>query len=408
MKTSQSSFALWLVLFVVFLDWIGIGLVYPMFSSMLFHPESLLIHPDTSQAVRGWYLGILLAAMPIMQFFSGPLLGSLSDQKGRKPLFLFSLALAVGGYLVATLAVYVKSIILLITSRCILGIAAGNAAVVSATIGELGDGKTKTKNFGLYSMACGVGFTIGPFLGGQFSQISYTLPFLLASIGTCLNLIFIYFYLQETNLHTKIVKIRLLDGFRNIKKAIHMRGLRTLFVGVACFSFGWSFFYEFVPVSWIASYGTSSSKIGLFYAYGALFYALSSGLFIRPIINRYKHPTILFYSLCFLGLIILALLFQVHENWVWIYLPLINFFVSLFFPTSTSMVSDFASNDNQGEVLGIFQSVQSIAWAISPLAAGPLLGHSPYMPMLLGGSCMLMAAMILGTLLKKDIFSKTS
>src|SRR5437868_6392469 len=105
----KRAIALWLVLFVVFLDWMGIGLVYPIFSSMIFHPDSSILDPSVSDSMRGWYLGVLLAVMSMAQFFSSPILGCLSDQKGRRPIFLISLVLGVMGYGFCIVGVLMKS-----------------------------------------------------------------------------------------------------------------------------------------------------------------------------------------------------------------------------------------------------------------------------------------------------------
>ncbi len=85
MYSAQKKFILFILLFVAFIDWMGIGLVYPMFSSMMFHREIHLVSPETSDAMRGFWLGILLALMPISQFFSSPIIGTFSDQKGESP-----------------------------------------------------------------------------------------------------------------------------------------------------------------------------------------------------------------------------------------------------------------------------------------------------------------------------------
>ena len=128
----SKTLSLWLVLLIVFLDWMGIGLVYPMFSAMLFEPECPFLACGASNAERGFYLGVLLASMSVAQFFSGPILGALSDQKGRKPIFIYSLSLGVVAYLCCMGAVWIESLSALIFSRILIGIAAGNAAAVSA------------------------------------------------------------------------------------------------------------------------------------------------------------------------------------------------------------------------------------------------------------------------------------
>jgi DHA1 family tetracycline resistance protein-like MFS transporter len=402
---SKSSSSLWIVLLIIFFDWMGIGIVYPMFSTMLFSTEGPLYNPHNSEALRGIYLGVLLAAMPIAQFFSGPILGTISDQKGRKPLFIVSLILAVIAYGFSTIGVIYESIAILIGSRFLIGIAAGNAAVVTATIADLSDATNKAKHYGLYSMACGTGFTIGPLVGGKLSEISFTIPFIVAGLGTFLNLFLLFFLMTETHKTRKKSEIRIGEGIRNLKKAFKTPGLKTLFITVLLFCFGWSFFFEFLPVAWIFDFNLKSGDIGILYAYGAAFYAVSSGILIRPIVARYKNGAVLFYGLLGLGIIFLFILLPLKYYWVWIYLPLINFLSALIFPTSTTMVSNSASDETQGETLGILASVQSAAFGLSPLLGGAILGNNPHMPMAIGSITMLTGAVILGLMIRKDILS---
>lgn len=402
MQPTRLNSSLWLVLFVVFLDHVGIGLVYPMFSSMMFDPGSPFVSVNISNAIKGWYLGILLAATPLAAFFSGPILGAFSDQKGRRPLFLFCLTLAIVGYACSMIGVITKSILLLVGSRIIVGLADGSMGVVSAAVADLSkDDTSKAKNFGLYGMVSGVGFVLGPVLGGIFSTIGFTIPFLVAGLATLLNLFLIWMYFKETHVVRKTAKIRLTDGIRNLKKAFQIPSLRTLFLVSIFFCVGWSFFYEFLPVIWISNYGFDTMKVGFFFAYGSGIYALSSGILIRPIVNRFKPYLVLFYSLCLLGIVTLLLLFHSSAFWVWIYLPAVTFLVALIFPTYTTMISDKAGVDAQGEILGISGSLQALSFAVSPLAAGFLIGGNIHMPLFIGGLSILSAALIVGILLRK-------
>ena len=382
-----------LVLLIAFLDWMGVSLVYPMFSAMFFCPECPLVPVETSEAMRGFYLGTLLASMSIAQFFSGPILGALSDQKGRRPLFLISLALGVLGYSFCAFAIQLHSLPFLYFARILVGVSAGSAAIVGASIADLSDSISKAKNFGLYSMACGLGFTSGLFLGGELSQFGFFVPFIFSTLALLLNFLLIFFFFRETN--TSQMPLSLLSwstGLKNIKKAFSRGHLSILFLIVLLFCFGWSFFYEFMPVTWIADYQFNAREIGLFFSFGAAFYALSSGVLIRPILNRFSNNQILLGALFTLGTLLLILLLNPPPKiWVYFYLPLTNFLMALLYPTSTAMVSNSVEKDAQGEILGILQSVQSLAFAISPLAAGTLLGSHPHMPFFVGSLAMLVA-----------------
>src|SRR5580704_6183428 len=97
------KFSLLPILIVGFIDHMGIGLVYPLFSALLFDPENSILPPETSLATRGWLLGILIALTPIAQFFACPVLGALSDQKGRKKMLIISMAMGIAAYLTAAI-----------------------------------------------------------------------------------------------------------------------------------------------------------------------------------------------------------------------------------------------------------------------------------------------------------------
>jgi DHA1 family tetracycline resistance protein-like MFS transporter len=379
-----------IILFVALLDWMGVGLVYPMFSSMLFQDGSLMVPEDTSDAVRGLYLGVLLAAMPLTQFFCSPVLGFLSDRRGRKPLIALCLAVGVAGYLLSWGAVTHHSLLLLFLSRVLIGVSGGSAAVVSAAIADLSAPEAKAKHFGLYNMTLGVGLAIGPFLGGKLSAGGFALPFLCAGALTLLNLLFVLLFLKETRAGS--VEGQLSHGLANLRCAYRNRSLRAVFAAVFFFSFGWSFFYEFIPVTWITAYQFTPPMIGTLYAFGAACYAISCGWIIRPIMNRWNAYAVLTAALGITGCYMLSLLWHTDPRWTWVYLALLNALVSLLFPTASALVSNAASPAVQGQMLGLLQSVYALAFALSPLTSGSLLGLHAKIPILVGGISMLAAA----------------
>ncbi len=409
MYSTSKKLTLFILLFVAFIDWMGIGLVYPMFSSMLFHSDVYLVSPETTAAIRGFWLGILLSLMPLAQFFSSPIIGTLSDQKGRKPLLKISLIFGVFGYIIAMAAVYLESLSLMFVSRIVLGVSAGSAAVVGAALADLSLPEEKAKNFGLLNMACGIGFTVGPFLGGKLSQESffgaggYDKPFLFAGVITLFNLLLLLYFFKETHHLRREVSLSFAQGLRNLKKAFKLPGIRVLFLSVFIFCFGWSFYWEFIPVTWIEDYNMSVSEVGDLFAYSAAFYALGCGLLIRPIANRVRPPAILFFSLVLVGLYIFILLSHPEKNLLWGYIPLQQFLIALLFPTAAAMVSNYVKEDAQGEMMGILQSVESGAVALSPFLSGVFVGMNYDMPIIVGGSAMLLAALVLGIGIPKQI-----
>jgi MFS transporter, DHA1 family, tetracycline resistance protein len=401
MHHSIQKIALLSALLVAFLDMMGVGLVYPMFSSMLYHDKIQLLGPDASETAKGVWLGILLCAMPIAQFFSSPILGALSDQKGRKPVLKYTLLICALGYLVSAWGVYQQSLFLLIAGRVIVGIGTGTFSVVSAVLADISTPQEKAKNYGLLNMAFGVGFMIGPFLGGMLSDStfwkwgSYDKPFLFACVSSLLNLILLLAYFKETHLKPKSGPINWILGIRNLKKAVKMPSMRSLFGSVFLFVIGWSFYWEFIPVTWIKGYHLTAPEVGFLYAFGAAIYALSCGLLIRPIVSRFPAPKVLFYSLALSGLYIYLMLFPMSLSIFWFYIPLQQFLIALIFPTASTTVSNLADADSQGETLGILQSIISVGFAISPLLSGVFVGLSTRAPILVGGTALLLAALVM-------------
>lgn len=383
-----------------FIDYIGIGLVYPMLSAMLFGSNGTLLPPETSQATRGLWLGFLIALMPMAQFFSGPILGTLSDRIGRKKLILTSIAFGLFGYIIAVAGVWLNNIILLALSRIMVGIAGGNWAVGGAAIADVSAPEEKAKNFGIVHMAAGFGFTVGPFLGGKLPGLNlgffsgYAAPFICAGLLGIINLLAILFFFKETHA-TPDANTKMSFGLTNIKKAWLSTSFFLLFLAIFFYNLGFSFYWEFIPAYWIKTYDFNTNMVGNMYAWGAIIYALSAGIFIRPIVSRFKTEKILFYALILSALSIGSHLIIQSAWYYWVSIPIQQYLFALIFPTMAALVSNKSSDSIQGETMGIFESVQSLALILAPLSAGGLLGLTIKMPLIFGAGTLLISAYIL-------------
>lgn len=396
----------YIALFVAFIDFMGVGLIYPLFSSMLFDYEHLLLPFDTSHEIRGMWLGVLLAVMPLAQFFSSPIWGTLSDNKGRKRPLLFSLVVGCLGYIIALIGVFSKSLGLLIISRVAIGFASGNMSIVQATIADLSTPKEKTKNFGLYSMALGVGFTLGPFFGGVLSTWGYSVPFIFAASLMALNFVFALKFFKETHFLLCEHKINWSIGIDHLKKAFRFKGIRTILVCSFLHNFGWSYFFEFTPVYLISQYNFSPAYLGVFFGTAGAFYALSSGVLIRPFVKRFNPETLFFCGNFLAPFAILALLIIPSIHWIWPVIFFICFFVSFIAPSSTTLISNNASPKIQGEALGVLSSVNAAALVFSPLFSGSLVGAYPTLPMWVGGIVIFIAALVLLTVFGRRLLKR--
>jgi len=381
------------VLFSEFMDYAGVAIAYPLFAYMLFEPTLHFLPAHTPNDVRGIWLGILLALHPFMQLISAPIFGMLSDWMGRKKLLCWTRGLAIIGYGIAFLGCQFESIALVAVYRVFVGLAAGNCSIVSAVIADISLPENKAKNYGLLNMAFGAGFTLGPFLGGLLFHYSHlSTPFLAALFLAFLNWVVVSWKFKETLIQPRKVKIGIFAAVSQIKKGIAMRELRFLFLTLLIFSFGWSFFTEFIPVFLIDRYNMGPSKIGWFYGYISFFYALSAGFLIYPFIRKFNMERSLTFSMLGAGVYLWLFLTIQNTNLLWIYLPLTQFFQSFAYPVICALISNRVSLQRQGEVMGIYQAVIALALTITPLFGGLVVGDHPYLAILMSGSFMVLAA----------------
>lgn len=399
--------SLYIALLVAFIDYVGIGLCLPLFSSLLFSPTSSLLPLDTSHEMRGVFLGMLLALSPLLQFFSAPIWGALSDSKGRKKPLQKSLFIALLGYVVAAFGIFLSSIFFLLVSRVLIGIGAGNTSIVQATIADISSKEDKPKNFGLFSMAIGAGFALGPFFGGLFSAMDFSLPFVVACIIIALNLGLAFLFFRETN-HTPLVKkLSLKVGLSNLKKAFYFYGIRTILFSYFFHCFAWSFFFEFVPIYFIKNFGFTSREIGFFYAAEGAVYALSTGFLIRPFVKRFKPQTLYFLGNILTGIVILILPCFHNPFWIWPFVLVNAFIVAFVSPTAITIVSNSASPQIQGEALGTLSSFYAAALVLSPLFSGTFVGAYPTLSLWISGSMLLLTGIAIFISFRKKIIKSS-
>jgi len=373
-----------IILWVGFVDYIGIGLVYPIFSVMLFDPSYNLVDPEMSFASRGALLGVLFSMTPLSQFFTSQLLGVFSDIKGRRLALLWGISFGCAGYAVAILGIWLSSLPLLFLYTILSGVCDSSAAVAQAVVADLSNEKNKARLFGYFNSSLGLGFTIGPFIGGKLADPEfacwincYSMPFIAAGIMMTINLILVYFLFTETHKPKSYLKFKFFKQLQDLAKTLKFGNLKWIFLGGFAFSSGWSFFNEFLPVLWIERFQFSANDIGNFYGYSGLWYAISAAFFVTPLLKIFTPEKIILLAAIFCGISLSLLSLIQNPLYIWIVTPFIVSLLAIGFPTATTVVSNRCTDDCQGEVLGIFQSIQALAMGLNPLFFGALVGFYP-------------------------------
>lgn len=186
MKSGQAR--LLFIFITVTLDMIGIGLVIPSLPDVL---RRFISDPSEVSAYFGYFISIYAA----MQFLASPLLGALSDLVGRRPVLLISLFAGGLDYL---LMAFAPNLSILFIGRVISGLMGANITVAMAYIADISDDKNRAANYGMIGAAFGLGFIIGPAIGGLLGDMGPQYPFIIAALVTLLNFFFGLFILPES------------------------------------------------------------------------------------------------------------------------------------------------------------------------------------------------------------------
>src|ERR1700754_3396604 len=176
---------LWILAFVCIINSLGFGIVVPV-----------LYTYGKTFGITGETLGVLTASFSVAQFFATPVLGSLSDKWGRKPLLIISLA---GTCLSFLMFAWASSVFMLFSARILDGLTGGNVSVAQAMVSDTATPQNRAKKFGILSSAFGFGFVIGPAIGGLLNKFGPQVPFFFAAGISLIGTLCTVFFLRETN-----------------------------------------------------------------------------------------------------------------------------------------------------------------------------------------------------------------
>lgn len=321
--------------------------------------------------------GLLTAAYPMMSFLAAPILGQLSDRYGRRRVLAVCLSGTAIGYALFAIAILTKNLPLLFLSRMLDGITGGNISVAQAAVADVSTPETRAKNFGLLGAAFGLGFILGPLIGGKLADASLvswfnaSVPFWFAAILASLNLISVLLFFPETHKTSPVAKaFRWLKSFGDIAAAFRWKELRSLFTASFLFYSGFGFFISFFSVYLVDRFGFNEGQIGNYFAYVGICIVFAQAVLIGLVTKRWKEPQILRVSMLGTALAVFSQIL-IHNPW---YLLLVPPFMAasnaLSAASLTSLVSRTAGPERQGEILGLNASLQSLSGIFPPLLAG--------------------------------------
>jgi DHA1 family tetracycline resistance protein-like MFS transporter len=391
-NTLMRNHTMLILFFTIFLDMVGVGILIPVIPVLFADPTSAhyLLPLDTPVRTGYIYLGLMLALFSLGQFLASPIIGQLSDKHGRRQLLLASIVATAIGQAFFAFGILTKSLVLLFIVRFLTGISTGNVVVAQAAIADLSTPENRVKNFGLIGAAFGLGFIIGPFLGGKLADPSLvswfnaSTPFLFAAILSVLNFLFVYVMFEETHLtHARNQTIDWAKSLTNIGRAFSSKHLHPIFTTTFLFQLGFSFYVTFASVFLFSRFGFTEGSIGNYFAYVGIWIVFSQAVVTRAVSKKYNEAHILQGSLIVVGLLVLAIFLSPESSWLYLIVPFFAIAIGLSQANLTGLLSRGATSGTQGEVLGINGSVNALAMTIPPLIAGSIAARfEPATPLL--------------------------
>jgi len=380
--------ALGFIFITVLVDVIGFGIIIPVMPALI----SELIHGDISAASS--YGGWLMFAYAIMQFLCAPILGNLSDKYGRRPVLLFSLLGFGIDYIFLALA---PTIGWLFVGRIIAGITGASFTTASAYIADISAPDKRAQNFGMIGAAFGLGFIIGPLIGGLLGQFGSRVPFIAAAILTLLNWLYGYFVLpeslaKENRRPFEWKRANPLGSLVQLKKYPSVAGLiislTLVYIAAHAVQSTWSFYN-------IGKFNWDEKMVGYSLAFVGFMIALVQGGLIRLVIPKIGQEKSLYTGLLLYSIGMLLFAFAT-EGWMMFAFCTVYCLGGIAGPALQGIISSHVPPNEQGELQGALTSLMSATSIVGPLLMTNLFSYftRPTAPVYFPGAPFLMGAVL--------------
>ena len=362
-----SKYAVAFVFITVLLDMVGFGMIIPVQPAIIQQVGGVSL--SAAAYVGGW----MFFAFSATQFLFGPALGNLSDAYGRRPLLLIAIFGLGIDFLITALA---PNLFWLFVGRTFAGLCGGSYVIANAYIADVTPPEGRAKAFGIMGAAFGLGFVIGPAIGGMLGAYGPRVPFFVAAFISFLNFLFGYFVIPETLKpdQRRGFEWGRANPFRTFKVFQSYHGVLPLCVVLFMYFFATSVYPAIWPFWGIAKFGWDAKMIGLTLAGFGILMALTQGVLTGPTVKALGE-----WNTALLGLVV-AVVGAVGYGWA----P--NFgFIALFLvlhagegfvqPMLSALISKKVPDDAQGELQGGLSSIMSISMLLGTVFFSQIFGY---------------------------------
>jgi DHA1 family tetracycline resistance protein-like MFS transporter len=359
------------IMLTTLIDMMAIGLIIPVLPALV---GSLTGSP----ADQAYWYGAVTFAFSIANFFSSPILGALSDSRGRRPVLLIGFCGLALSFLATALA---TAVWMLIAVRLVSGAMQANMTVGNAYVADITPPEERARRFGMLGAMFGVGFILGPVVGGLLGAVSLQLPFFAAGSLALLNFLYGYFVLPESlpPARRRAFNWKAANPVAALHGLAQTQGVGPLVAVVACSGLAQFILYT----SWVLyttfKFGWGPLENGWSLAAVGVVSAIVQGLLLGRLLKRYSPR-----RLAVLGLVSSTLAYLLwgaaSQGWMMFAVIFVNLLGATVTASIQSIISSAASARNQGQALGAVSGLNSLMAVLAPLISAPLLAMVSHLP----------------------------
>ena len=386
---------------VVFIGFVGYSLMITVFTPLFLDAQGGLLPASSSTAQRTLVLGGVLALYPLAQFVGSPILGALSDRRGRRPVLLASLAASALFYGGIALALHLQSLPLLIACCLLAGLSEANIAIAQSAVADVAPATQRSRLFGYIYLSSSLAYVIGPLGGGKladpevFSWAGSGTPFLAVAGLLVATLGLTAWRFRETHPPAPGPAVGLGRAFANVTAAFAPGRLRPLFLANFVLYLAIFGFFRVYPIYLVDHFGMSVSRESEFIAWVAVPIVIANLGLVGWLSGKLDPRRLTVRFGVALAVCLAAVAVPHPEGALWVTLFACALALAVCLPSMAAMISEAADAEHQGSALGSNQSLQVGAEGVSGLAGGGLAAISTALPLPAMGALALLGAGLL-------------
>ena len=371
------------VFLTVVIDLLGFGIVLPLL------PRYADLHHAT-----GLERGLLFASFSGMQFLFAPLWGRVSDRVGRRPVLMAGLCGSVAAYVLFAVAESTPwPLAMLFVSRLAAGVAGATISTASAYIADVTTPEQRGRGMALIGAAFGIGFTLGPMIGGLSHGLSPAAPGVIAATFSLGALLFAWRNLPEPARHRVDMPRRLFDGSA-LRKAFRVPTLPRILLIAVLATGGFAMYESTLALLTKARFGLDARANGWVFAWIGFCLVLAQGMIVRRLMPRLGEVRLVQMGALLLGGGFLLLTQALTLPTLYAVVPVLVLGFAFLTPSLSSLISRRTSPETQGEILGVHQSGLALARILGPLAGNHLQDLDFNLPYQAGAGALLVAFLL--------------